>query len=137
MDSCTDRHGSLTQVVINNAAVTPNKVVVRTKQGFEQDFGANHLGHFLFNSLIKSAILRATSPGSTDPARIVTVGSRAALWVEGIRWEDPHYSVHPEEYERFNAYGVSKYANVAYTTGLAKRLGPKGVLAFCLHPGGK
>lgn len=43
----------------------------------------------------------------------------------------------PEEYERYYAYGVSKNANNLFALGLAKRFGPKGVLAFALHPGGK
>lgn len=67
----------------------------------------------------------------------MTLSSTGANWVKDIRWEDPNYAKNPEEYEKYNAYGVSKYANVAFSTGLTKRLGHKGVLAFSLHPGGK
>lgn len=111
--------------------------LIRTKQGFESQFGANHLGHFLFTSLVHPAILRATSSSSTDPARIVVVGSSAANLVDTIRWDDPDYTRRPEEYEKYKAYGYSKYANTAFTVGLAKRLGPKGVVALSLHPGGE
>ena len=65
------------------------------------------------------------------------MGSGLATLVEGLRWEDPNFTKHPEEYNKFTGYALSKYANTAFTAGLVKHLGPKGVLAFCLRPGSK
>lgn len=124
-------------MLVNNAAVAHSETVIRTKQGFEANFGANHLGHFLFTALLSPAILRATSPNSTDPARIVNLSSAGAVLAKELRWEDPNFTSKPEEYNKYYSYALSKYANIAFSKGLAKRLGPKGVLSFSLNPGGE
>lgn len=121
------------QVVINNAAVAQPTSIVRTKEGFESQFGANHLGHFLFIALLKPAILRAAS--TAEPSRIVNVSSSVANWSGEIRYDDPNYTLRPEEYSRYTGYAVSKNANISFAVGIAKRFGPK-VLAYSLHPGG-
>ena len=122
---------------MNNAAIAHSVTITRTKQGFESNFGANHLGHFLFTALLSPAILRATSPSSTDSPRIINLSSTGAHFAKELRWDDPNFTERPEEYERYVAYALSKYANIAFSKGLAKRLGPKGVLSFSLHPGGE
>lgn len=121
--------------MINNAAVPQTATLIRTKEGFESQFGSNHLGHFLFISLLKPAILRAASPA--DPARIVNVSSTASNWGGEIRFDDPNYILRPDEFKRYPSYAKSKTANTLFTVGLAKRLGPEGVLAYAVHPGGK
>lgn len=124
----------LPQVLINNAAVPQTTTVARTKEGFETQFGSNHLGHFLFTYLVQPALIRGST--ASDPARVVNVSSLAANWGGEIRFDDPNYTLRPEEYERYSAYAKSKTANISFAVGLAKRLGPKGVLAYSIHPGG-
>jgi NAD(P)-dependent dehydrogenase (short-subunit alcohol dehydrogenase family) len=106
-------------VLINNAGVmaTPQN---HTADGFELQLGVNHLGHFLL-----SALLAASMP---DDSRIVTVSSRGHL-VSGINLEDPYFR--QRHYDKWEAYGQSKTANILFTTGLARR----GRVAYAVHPG--
>jgi NAD(P)-dependent dehydrogenase (short-subunit alcohol dehydrogenase family) len=106
-------------VLVNNAGVmaTPPG---RTADGFELQLGTNHLGHFLFTALL--------APALRDGSRIVNVSSRGHLG-SGIHWDDPHYET--REYNKWQAYGQSKTANILFTRGLARR----GFTAYAVHPG--
>lgn len=111
-------------VLLNNAGVAGQRGV--TTQGFELQFGTNHVGHFLFTALLAPQVVAARG-------RIVNVASRAHYDAPGIDFDAirrPTRSVTglPE-------YAVSKLANVLFTVELARRLGPKGVHAYALHPG--
>lgn len=121
------------QVLINNAIVgqTPGAT---TEEGFEMQFGGNHIGHFLFTNLIISRLILATTP--SFPSRIVNISSEAHTWNGAIRFDDPHFKVRPEEYTRYVAYSQSKTANILFSVELARRLADKNVLVFSLHPGG-
>jgi len=112
-------------LLINNAGVmfTPEG---RTADGFETQLGTNHLGHFvLTNRLIP--LLRAAAP-----ARIVNLSS-AGHGFGDIRWDDPHFEQDP--YDKFEAYGQSKTANILFTVELDRRLAGAGVRAYAVHPG--
>ena len=106
-------------LLVNNAGVmaTPEG---RTEEGFELQLGTNHLGHFLFTALL--------APALRDGARIVNVSSRGHLG-SGMDWDDPHYRT--REYNKWQAYGQSKTANILFTLGLAQR----GFTAYAVHPG--
>ena len=106
-------------VLVNNAGVmaTPEG---RTADGFELQLGTNHLGHFLLTALL--------APAMDDGSRVVNVSSRGHL-VSGMHWDDPHYRTHP--YNKWEAYGQSKSANILFTRGLAQR----GRTAYAVHPG--
>ncbi|MGE0388002.1 MAG: oxidoreductase [Gammaproteobacteria bacterium] len=118
------RHDRL-HLLINNAGVmaTPFE---RTRDGFELQMGTNHLGHFLLAGLLAPALLRAA------PARVVAVSSLGHYWSD-IRWDDPNWERTP--YDKWQAYGQSKTANILFAVELDRRLWERGVNAFSLHPG--
>ncbi len=99
-------------LLINNAGVmyTPKQT---TADGFELQFGTNHLGHFALTGLLLDRLLPV--PGS----RVVTVSSighriRAAIHFDDLQWE--------RSYSRVAAYGQSKLANLMFTYELQRRL---------------
>lgn len=113
------------QLLINNAGVmaTPFE---RTAQGFERQFGTNHLGHFLLTVLLAPALVAGA------PARVVNLSSGGHR-ASDILWDDPNFERTP--YDKFVAYGQSKTANILFTVELERRLGPRGVHAWAVHPG--
>jgi NAD(P)-dependent dehydrogenase (short-subunit alcohol dehydrogenase family) len=106
-------------VLVNNAGVmaTPQE---RTADGFDLQLGTNHLGHFLLTARLARAL--------GDGSRIVNVSSAGHLG-SGMHWDDPHYRT--REYNKWQAYGQSKTANILFTLGLAQR----GYAAYAVHPG--
>lgn len=111
-------------VLINNAAVVPTKRQ-ETSDGYEAQFGVNHLGPFLLTHLLLDR-LKASAP-----SRIVTVSSM--LHVKGtINFDDLQSE---NSYGVMAAYQQSKLANILFTFELARRLEGTGVTANCLHPG--
>jgi NAD(P)-dependent dehydrogenase (short-subunit alcohol dehydrogenase family) len=122
--SVADRHDSI-DLLINNAGVmaTPFE---RTADGFELQFGTNHLAHFLLTKLLTPQLLAAGS------ARVVNLSSNGHA-ISGINWDDPNYA--NTDYAPWPAYGQSKTANILFTIELERRLGGQGVHAFAVHPG--
>lgn len=111
-------------LLINNAGIMlcPKS---QTEDGFEMQFGVNHLGHFLFTCLLLPR-LRAS-----EPARIVTVSSLAHQ-SGTINFEDLMFE---KSYNARHAYAQSKLANILFTNELAERLKGQGVTVYSLHPG--
>ncbi|KAI0067243.1 NAD-P-binding protein [Artomyces pyxidatus] len=120
-------------VVINNAAVSQFETLSRTVDGFEAQIGANHLGHFLFNSLILPSV-RSAAKERVQP-RIVVVSSLAVVYEGELRFDDFSYEKNPGEYAKLPAYSKSKTANILYARALAKKLAKENILVFSLHPG--
>ena len=116
--------------LVNNAGVM-NTPQGRTEDGFETQFGTNHLGHFLLTELLLDT-LRASAP-----SRVVCVSSVAHVGlrkeVGEIRLDDLHFEKRP--YDALRAYTQSKLAIVVYARHLAKRLDGTGVSVFSVHPG--
>lgn len=112
-------------VLVNNAGVmcTPFQ---RTADGFEMQFGTNHLGHFLLTILLLPTL------AATSPSRVVTLSSGGHKKA-GIDWDDPNFR--RRAYDKFEAYGQAKTANILFTIELERRAGPQGVHAFAVHPG--
>lgn len=119
-------------LLINNAGVmwTPKEL---TADGFELQFGTNHLGHFALTGLLLDHLL-----GVRD-SRVVTVSSlghrmRAAIHFDDLQWE--------RSYSRIGAYGQSKLANLLFTYELQRRLSAaqqarkEPTIAVAAHPGG-
>lgn len=121
--SITEKHPRL-DVLINNAAVMPSKRCL-TRDGFEAQFGVNHLAPFLLTHLLTDALKLAA------PSRIVNVASTlhqsATMNFDDIQSEG--------QYRSMRCYGQSKLANVLFTYESAKRLEGTGVMVNCLHPG--
>jgi NAD(P)-dependent dehydrogenase (short-subunit alcohol dehydrogenase family) len=114
-------------LLINNAGVmVPPESA--TKQGFELQFGVNHLGHFALTGLLLP-VLRAT-PG----ARVVTVSSGAHR-MGAVNFEDLHFR--RRGYRPWPAYGQSKLANLLFTFELQRCFDAEGldVIAVAAHPG--
>ena len=113
-------------LLINNAG-TMATPFGHTADGFETQFGTNHLGHFLLTTLLMPALLAAA------PARVVALSSI------GHRRSDVHLddlNYQRREYEKWAAYGQSKTANALFAVGLTQRFGAQGVAANSVHPGG-
>jgi NAD(P)-dependent dehydrogenase (short-subunit alcohol dehydrogenase family) len=98
----------------------------KTADGFELQFGSNHLGHFLMTCLLAPALLKGA------PSRVVSVSSRGHH-ISPVVFEDIQFERRP--YDKWQAYGQSKTANVLFAVGLERRLGSRGVHANGLHPG--
>jgi NAD(P)-dependent dehydrogenase (short-subunit alcohol dehydrogenase family) len=110
-------------LLINNAGVHAQSLT-RTADGFESDFGTNHLGHFALTSLLLEHIT----------GRIVTVASQAERLAR-LDFDDLNWEHRP--YKAARAYNDSKLANLLFTTELQRRLtaAGSGVLANAAHPG--
>ncbi|ANB14575.1 Env9p [Sugiyamaella lignohabitans] len=113
-------------VLINNAGVMACPYS-KTEDGFELQFGTNHLGHFLFTNLILKKILSSPHP------RVVNLSSMghglAPIIFGDIGFSDG------ATYERFHAYGQSKTANVLFSRELSRRYKSQGLVSFSVHPG--
>jgi NAD(P)-dependent dehydrogenase (short-subunit alcohol dehydrogenase family) len=111
-------------VLVNNAGVIlPSRH--ETKDGYELQFGVNHLGHFLLTNLLLDLIIKSA------PARIIVVASGAHKSGK-IHFEDINLE---HKWNMVKAYSQSKLANVLFTYELARRLQDTGVTVNTLHPG--
>jgi NAD(P)-dependent dehydrogenase (short-subunit alcohol dehydrogenase family) len=110
-------------LLINNAGVMVPPLT-RTAEGFELQFGTNHLGHFALTNLLLENVT----------GRVVTVSSTAHR-VGRIDFDDLNWERRP--YRAWRAYGQSKLANMLFTAELQRRLSEAGssVLAMAAHPG--
>ncbi|RLQ22313.1 SDR family NAD(P)-dependent oxidoreductase [Seongchinamella sediminis] len=112
-------------LLINNAGVMACPLM-RTAQGFEMQFGSNHLGHFLLTCLLAPALVAGA------PARVINLSSAGHKFA-ALDLDDPNYR--QRDYDKWSAYGQSKTANALFTVGLDQRLRDRGVRAFAVHPG--
>lgn len=115
-------------ILINNGGVmaTPES---RTEDGFETQFGTNHLGHFLLFQLLKPLLLRSATP--QFHSRVVSVTSSAHR-KSGIRFGDLHFET--EKYDGALAYAQSKTANIYMMNEIERRFGGQGLISgstFC------
>lgn len=117
--------GSL-DVLINNAGLMAVPYA-RTADGFEMQFGTNHLGHFALTGLLLDSLHRSPAP------RVVTVSS-IAHWAGVINWRDLNWE---RRYFRWPAYAQSKLANLLFTSELDRRArdARSSLVAIAAHPG--
>ncbi|MGB5759087.1 MAG: oxidoreductase, partial [Acidimicrobiales bacterium] len=115
-------------LAINNAGVmyTP---AMKTADGFEMQFGTNHLGHFAWTGLLLDRLL------PVEGSRVVTVSSVGHRIRSRIDFDDLNAD---KGYNRVVAYGRSKLANLLFTYELQRRLDAAGAptAALAAHPGG-
>jgi NAD(P)-dependent dehydrogenase (short-subunit alcohol dehydrogenase family) len=123
-DELRSRHDTI-DLLVNNAGVmwTPR---ITTADGFELQFGTNHLGHFAFTGLLLDRLLLV------EGSRVVTISSvahsRAWIHFDDLQWE--------RSYDRGGAYGQTKLANLMFTYELQRRLAPaQKTIAVAAHPG--
>ena len=115
-------------VLVNNAGVMWNPKTI-TKDGFESQFGINHLGHFALTGLLLPKL------EATPDSRIVTVSSNGHRFGNGdLFWDDINAD---DDYHPRTRYYASKLANLLFTYELDRRLTAKGssTIAVAVHPG--
>jgi NAD(P)-dependent dehydrogenase (short-subunit alcohol dehydrogenase family) len=125
--ACADAllaEGKPFDVVIANAGVMATPFG-HTADGFETQFGTNHLGHFLFVNRIASLI--------RDGGRLINLSSSGHRYAN-VDLEDPNFERTP--YDPWVAYGRSKTANILFAVAFDKRHRDRGVRAAAVHPGG-
>ena len=117
-------------ILICNAGVmaTPQG---KTEDGFETQFGTNHLGHFLLFSLLKPALLTAATP--ERPSRVVAVSSTGHRLAPALEFENLNFEKTP--YNAITAYGNSKLANVYFANHLTRLYSAQHLIGLSLHPG--
>ncbi len=123
-----EQHDKL-DLLINNAGVMGAKNILRTKDGFESQFGTNHLGHFALTGLLLDRLKAAQA------ARVVPVSSVAHKATAGLNLADPNFD--QGGYQPFDAYGKSKLANLLFMFELDRRCKAAGlnITAAAAHPG--
>lgn len=112
-------------ILVNNAGVMACPLG-RTKDGFETQFGTNHLGHFLLSTLLLPALRNGA------PARLVSLSS-AGHMSSPIDFDDPNF--HGRDYHPFRAYGQAKTANALFAVEFDRRHRDEGIRAFSVMPG--
>jgi NAD(P)-dependent dehydrogenase (short-subunit alcohol dehydrogenase family) len=125
--ACADRlvaEGKPLDIVIANAGVMAPPFG-HTADGFELQFGTNHLGHFVLVNRIAGLI--------RDGGRLVTVSSAGHRFAD-VDLDDPNFE--HTKYDRWVAYGRSKTANILFAVAFDRRHKARGVRAAAVHPGG-
>jgi NAD(P)-dependent dehydrogenase (short-subunit alcohol dehydrogenase family) len=115
--------GRALDILIANAAIMACPET-RVGPGWEAQFAVNHLGHYALVNLLWPAI-------AEGGARVVAASS-GAHHITDIRWDDIHFRT---GYDKWEAYGQAKTANVLFAVGLDARGRRSGVRAFATHPG--
>ena len=115
-------------LLINNAGVMMPPMRQETEDGFEIQFGTNHLGHFALTLLLIDRLC------ATEESRVVNISSSAQnsgkLDLDDLQWTT-------RPFRRMASYGASKIANMLFTLELQRRFGEAGVftIATSAHPG--
>lgn len=117
-------------ILINNAGVmaTPEG---KTADGFETQFGTNHLAHFLLFQLLKPTLLASSTPSFNS--RVICLSSSGHRGA-GIQFDN--YSFEKGDYAPWTAYGQSKTANIYMANEIERRYGAKGLHGLSVMPGG-
>ena len=118
------RHERL-NVLVNNAGVMACPLG-RTADGFELQFGTNHLGHFMLTGLLAPLLIAGA------PSRVVSVSSGGHR-IAGVDLDDANFE--RSDYNPWLAYGRAKSANALFAVELDRRLRARGVRANAVHPG--
>ena len=121
----TEKYDRLNLLINNAGLMIPP--LMRTEEGFESQFGVNHLGHFLLTYLLFPAIEK------TDNARVVSLSSIAHKNGR-IQFDDPNWE---NSYSRTEAYNQSKVACLMFAYELQRKLNDAGsnVISVAAHPG--
>ena len=120
-----ERFGKI-DILINNAGVMACPLM-HTADGFEMQFGTNHLGHFTLTAELMPLIEAGTRK------RIVNLSSRAHHMAP-TDVDDPNFE--SRRYDPWASYGNAKTANVLFTVELERRYAARGIHAYAVHPGG-
>ena len=123
-------------ILVNNAGIMAVPTRTLTKDNFESHIGVNHLAHFYLTSLLFGLLVKSGKENS-EMSRIINVASAAHLFGQSNLQSDIFLET---KYEKWNAYGNSKLANILFSNKLAKDIKKSGlgeyVSSYSLHPGG-
>ncbi|KAM0124826.1 hypothetical protein ACHAPC_009817 [Botrytis cinerea] len=105
-----------------------------TEQGYEIQFGTNHVGHALLTKLLLPTLLKTAEQKDAD-VRVISLSSLGHTMgpVGGIKFDDLKTDMNG--YTTTSRYGQSKLSNILFAKGLNKRYGDKGITAVSVHPG--
>ncbi|KAL1797071.1 hypothetical protein ACET3X_005611 [Alternaria dauci] len=126
-----EKSNNQVNILINNAGIMAVQTLEKTKDGFEMQFGVNHLAHFLLFELLKPALLASATPEFSS--RVVNLSS-SAHHVASIN-ESGNYNFEKTEYNDWVAYGQAKTANIYMANEIERRYRSKGLHATSVHPG--
>lgn len=121
------KHSQL-HILVNNAGIMWPSKRVATKQGWESQFGINHLGHFALTSLLFDVL------NNTPSSRVVNQSSIAHRMISHINFNDLNWN---KTYNKTKAYAQSKLANLLFTYQLQRKLTERqsNTIAVACHPG--
>jgi len=114
-------------ILINNAGIMAVPYG-KTEDGWELQFGTNHLGHFLLTTLLLDTLL------ASAPSRVVALSSIATKH-GGILWNDINFQ-DESKYHKWTSYFQSKTANCLFAVEMNRRYKDKGITCNAVHPGG-
>lgn len=125
--------GARLDVLVNNAGVMALPRREQTTDGFERQFGTNHLGHFALTGLLMPALLKATDSLGAPAPRVVTVASLAHRNGK-MEWDNLQAE---KSYSAWGAYNMSKLANILFARELDRRAREAGsqLKSIAVHPG--
>ena len=118
--------------LINNAGVMAIPTRTLTKDGFEEQFEVNYLGHFLLFQLLKDALLAAATP--SFPSKVINVASSGHRQAE-VRFDDYNFD-QKDSYSGWAAYGQAKTAEIYMTSEITRRYAGQNLHGVALNPGG-
>eukprot|EP01106_Pelomyxa_sp_JSP_P012031 TRINITY_DN3246_c0_g1_i1.p1 TRINITY_DN3246_c0_g1~~TRINITY_DN3246_c0_g1_i1.p1 ORF type:complete len:196 (-),score=53.23 TRINITY_DN3246_c0_g1_i1:55-642(-) len=98
-----------------------------TSDGFEMQFGTNHIGHFLLTTLLLPMLRKSK-------ARVVNLSSLGHKFAPSCGIDFDHLDPGPKNYNSVVTYGMTKFANILFTKELQRRYGTE-INAFAVHPG--
>ena len=117
-------------ILINNAGVLAASKS-QTVDGFETDFGTNHVGHFALTLGLIPALIDGYKQ-SGKKSRVISVSSMAHV-ISDIIYDDVNFT--NREWDLFSAYGQSKTANMLFSVGLTHHYSDKGIISNSVMPG--
>jgi NAD(P)-dependent dehydrogenase (short-subunit alcohol dehydrogenase family) len=104
----------------------------RTTDGFETQFGTNHIGHFALFQCLKPVLLSSSTP--SFPSRVISLSSVGHRF-GSVRLHDYNFA-ETNSYNPWSSYGQAKTANIWFSNELERRYGGKGLHSTSVHPGG-
>lgn len=121
-------------IIFNNAGVMAIPTREVTKDGFEMQFGTNHLAHFLLFQCLKDSLLAGAKASPDFASRVVSLSSTGHR-VNPVQLDDVNLEGEGK-YTPWGAYGNSKTANIWMANQIERLYGSQGIHGYSAHPGG-